>query len=66
MRTLDQVISGDQWIDLNDRYSAVFGESIPTMELPADGDAALALIQRAIDTKNDGVFSEGIEEGALI
>lgn len=66
MRTLDQVISGDQWIDLNDRYRAVFGESIPMTELPADGDDALALIQRAIDTKNDGVFNEGIEEGALV
>jgi len=66
MRTLDQVVSGEEWIRLNERYRVVFGEGIPTMELPADGDAALALILRAIESRDESVFGEGVPPGALV
>lgn len=54
------------WFDLNEEYRAAFGESIPRMMLPADEDAAAALVREAIQKRDDGVFEQGIPPSALI
>lgn len=55
----------DEWADLNRRYREVFGEAIPTMELPADWLIARVLIEEAIATGDDGVFERGFPSDAL-
>jgi hypothetical protein len=55
-----------EWLDLEQEYRAVFGSNIPRMMLPADEAAALALIRKAIDTRDDGVFEQDIPADAAI
>lgn len=66
MKMLSDMLTAQASFELDERYRAVFGYGIPRTMLPADGDAALALINRAIDTKDDSIFEEGLPEGALI
>ena len=55
-----------EWLDLEQEYRAVFGSNIPRMMLPADEAAAVALIRKAIDTRDDGVFEQDIPADAAI
>lgn len=55
-----------EWLDLGQEYRAVFGENIPFTMLPADEKTALALIRKAIDTRDDSVFEQGIPPDAAI
>ena len=55
-----------EWLDLEQEYRAVFGSIIPRMMLPADEAAAVALIRKAIDTRDDGVFEQDIPADAAI
>ena len=52
--------------ELDQRYRAVFGQGLPRTMLPGDWETAKALIERAIATRDDGVFEDGIPPGALI
>lgn len=58
--------SESEWAELNRRYREVFGEAIPTMELPADWPAARALIELAISKKDDSVFHRDISTGSVV
>ena len=55
-----------EWFDLEQEYRAVFGSNIPRMILPADEEAAVSLIRKAIETGDDGVFDQGIPTDAAI
>lgn len=55
-----------EWFDLEQEYRAVFGSNIPRMMLPADEEAAVALIRKAIETGDDGVFDQDIPTDAAI
>lgn len=55
-----------EWFDLGQEYRAVFSENIPRMMLPADEQAAAALVREAIKKRDDGVFDQGIPVTALI
>lgn len=52
------------WFDLEQEYRAVFGSNIPRMMLPADEEAAAALVREAIQKRDDGVFDRGIPSTA--
>lgn len=54
------------WLELDRRYRAVFNEGILHMMLPADEEAAAALVREAIERRDDGVFARGIPVTALI
>jgi hypothetical protein len=53
------------WFELEVRYREVFGERIPRMMLPADEDAAAALVREAIATRDESVVERGIPRDAL-
>lgn len=55
-----------EWFDLEQEYRAVFGSNIPRMMLPADEEAAVALVRKAIETHDDGVFDQDIPTDAAI
>jgi predicted TIM-barrel fold metal-dependent hydrolase len=58
-------ITKEEYDSLNAEYRAVFGDDIPTMELPADADAAIALIREAIEKRDDSVFERDLPKGAV-
>ena len=53
------------WFELEVRYREVFGERIPRMMLPADEEAAAALVREAIATRDESVVERGIPRDAL-
>lgn len=55
-----------EWFDLEQEYRAVFGSNIPRVMLPTDETAAVALVRKAIETRDDGVFDQGIPTDAAI
>lgn len=55
-----------EWYELGCEYRAVFGESIPHMMLPADEEAAAALVREAIEQNDSRVFERDIPPDALI
>lgn len=66
MKSLADVLTEQEWSDLGQRYRAAFGVGIPFTMLPADGEAAVALINRAIEAKNEDLIDADLPEGALI
>lgn len=52
-----------EWFELGQEYLAVFGEKIPRMMLPADEEAAAALVREAIGKRDESVFERDIPEG---
>lgn len=54
------------WFDLDQEYRAVFGEGIPHMMLPANEEAAAALVREAVQKRDDGLLERGIPATALI
>lgn len=59
-------MTGQDWFDLNQKYIAVFGEKIPRMMLPADEEAAAAIVRQAIETHDDSVFERNFPASAVI
>lgn len=55
-----------EWFELEREYRAVFCSGIPRMMLPADEAAAVALIRKAIETGDEGVFDQDIPTDAAI
>ncbi len=53
------------WLDLNQEYRGVFGESIPRMMLPADDELAATLVREAIATRDESVIDRGVPGDAL-
>lgn len=53
------------WFELEVRYREVFGERIPRLMLPADEEAAAALVREAIATRDESVVERGIPRDAL-
>ncbi len=54
------------WFDLEQEYRALFGSNIPRIMLPADEEAAVALVRLAIETRSDGVFEQDIPSSCAI
>ena len=54
------------WLDLDQQYRAIFGERIPRTMLPADEEAATAMVREAILKRDDGVFDRGVPGSCLI
>lgn len=54
------------WLDLDQQYRAVFGERIPRTMLPADEEAAAAMVREAILKRDDSVFDRGVPGSCLI
>lgn len=55
-----------EWFELEQEYRAAFGSNIPRAMLPADEAAAVALIRKAIETGDEGVFDQDIPANAAI
>ncbi len=66
MRGLNEVLSAQEWFELEQKYAEVIGGALPRSMLPGDGDVALALIKRVIETGDESLLEEGIPEGAFI
>lgn len=58
-------VTEQDWLDLNQEYREVFGESIPRMMLPADEGMAAALVREAIATRDESIIDRGIPGDAL-
>lgn len=54
------------WFELEMQYRDVFGSSIPRMMLPADEEAAAALVREAIAKRDESVFERDIPPDAAI
>ncbi|MHB1077642.1 hypothetical protein [Thiobacillus sp.] len=54
------------WFDFEQEYRALFGSNIPRIMLPADEEAAVALVRLAIETRSDGVFEQDIPSSCAI
>lgn len=54
------------WFDFEQAYRALFGSNIPRIMLPADEEAAVALVRLAIETRSDGVFEQDIPSSCAI
>lgn len=59
-------MTDQEWMDLEQEYRAVFGSNIPRTMLPSDEAVAVELVRKAIDTRDDGVFDQGIPSDAAI
>jgi hypothetical protein len=55
-----------EWFDLERQYRAVFGSNIPRTMLPADEEAAAALVRKGIETGDGAVLDPGIPADAVI
>lgn len=59
-------MTGQEWLELDREYRAVFAAGIPRMMLPSDEKAAAALVREAIEKRDEGVFERRIPVRALI
>ena len=59
-------MTDQEWFDLGQEYRAMFGEMIPRMMLPADEEAAAAIVREAIETHDDSVFERNFPASAAI
>lgn len=55
-----------EWFELELQYRQVFGSNIPRAMLPADEEAAVALVKEAIAARDDSVFERDIPPDAAI
>lgn len=59
-------VTEQDWFNLERRYQETFGTNIPRMMLPADEEAAVALVREAIVKRDETVFERGILGDACI